>query len=232
MTPASSTSPIRVWDLPTRLFHWALALLIVFMLISASVGGLWMEWHILAGQAVLALLLFRVVWGLIGGHWSRFSSFFHGPGRLLAYLRGQPHAHDDIGHSPTAALSVYTLLLVLSAQGVIGLFSYDDIAFGGPLAAQVSSELSSTLTSWHRQLQPVVIALALLHVSAVLYYVTIKRRQLVGAMLHGDKEAPSGTPISRDDWRSRLLALLLLLACSALMFWISSLGGDISAGYL
>ena len=83
------TTRLRIWDLPTRLFHWSLATSVIALIVTANIGGNAMEWHLRLGHVVLALLLFRVVWGLVGGHWSRFATFIPGPVRLLRHLRGQ-----------------------------------------------------------------------------------------------------------------------------------------------
>ena len=227
-----STVPVRVWDLPTRLFHWALALLVVVLVVSGTVGGLWMEWHLRAGMGVLALLLFRLVWGVIGGHWSRFANFLYSPSRMLRYLRGDGQALDEVGHSPAGALSVWAMLLVLGVQGVIGLFVYDDIAFSGPLAHLVSNDTVSTLTGLHKLAKPLIISLVLLHVGAIVFYRVARKRNLVGPMLLGDKQLPPGTPASRDSAGTRLLALLLFAACAGFMVWVSSLAGEVSASYM
>ena len=228
----ATTVPVRIWDLPTRLFHWALALLVVALVVTGSVGGLWMEWHLRAGMGVLALLLFRLVWGVIGGHWSRFANFIYSPARILRYLRGDSNALDDAGHSPMGALSVWAMLLVLAVQGVIGLFAYDDIAFSGPLAHLVSNDTVSTLTGLHKLAKPLIIALVLLHVGAIVFYRLSRKRNLVGPMLLGDKQLPPGTPASRDSAATRLLALLLFAACAGFMVWVSSLAGEMSASYM
>ena len=227
-----STVPVRVWDLPTRLFHWALALLVVVLVVSGAVGGLWMEWHLRVGMGVLALLLFRLVWGVIGGHWSRFANFLYSPSRMLRYLRGDGQALDEVGHSPAGALSVWAMLLVLGVQGVIGLFAYDDIAFSGPLAHLVSNDTVSTLTGLHKLAKPLIISLVLLHVGAIVFYRVARKRNLVGPMLLGDKQLPPGTPASRDSAGTRLLALLLFAACAGFMVWVSSLAGEVSASYM
>jgi len=114
---------VRVWDLPTRVFHWLLALLIVGSIITAKIGGNAMQWHLRFGLMVLALLLFRLVWGFVGGHWSRFAAFLYSPRDLMAYLRGDagPGGRFDVGHSPLGALSVFALLALLIAQVATGL---------------------------------------------------------------------------------------------------------------
>ena len=121
--------PVRVWDLPTRLFHWVLAACVIGSVVSAKVGGNAMVWHFRLGYAVLALLLFRLLWGVVGGRWSRFSSFICAPSTLLRYLRGQgrPGDHFHVGHSPLGALSVLSLLAVLLVQVGTGLVADDEL---------------------------------------------------------------------------------------------------------
>lgn len=140
----------RIWDLPTRIFRWALAACIVGLVITANVGGNAMVWHFRLGYTVLALLVFRLVWGLVEGRWSRFSAFLYSPARLVQYLRGAPHPEDSIGHSPLGALSVFVLLAVLAAQVGTGLLSDDEIAFAGPLTQYVSNAVVGLATNYHR----------------------------------------------------------------------------------
>lgn len=215
---------VRVWDLPTRLFHWALAACIAGMLLTAYLPGHWIDWHARIGHAVLALLVFRLVWGFVGGRWSRFSSFLPGPRRLLGYLRDRSAA-EPVGHSPLGALSVYAMLLALLAQVGTGLVSDDEIAFTGPLNRYVSSDFGLAATAWHKGWGEVLlIALVLLHLLAVVYHVRIARRTLVRPMLSGDKELPAATPASRDGAVQRLLAALVFAGCIALAWTVYRTG--------
>lgn len=221
-----SATRVRVWDLPTRLFHWALVLCVIGLVITGKVGGNAMEWHFRLGYAVFALLAFRLLWGIVGGRWSRFSSFFYGPGALLRYLRGQGEAAHEVGHSPTGALSVFALLLFLAFQVGSGLFADDEIANVGPLAKFISTETSLQLTSYHKVIgQWVIIGLVVLHIAAVLYYLLAKRRNLIGPMFSGDKQLHAGLPASKDTALTRVLALALIAACAAGVGWIVGLGG-------
>lgn len=216
---------VRVWDLPTRLFHWLLAACVVALVITAKVGGNAMEWHLRLGYATLALLVFRVVWGLIGGRWSRFSAFLYSPGRLVRYLRGVPHPDDVIGHSPLGALSVFGLLAVLFAQVATGLLSDDEIAFAGPLTRFVSGAVVAQATGYHKNIgQYLVLGLVGLHIAAILFYALVRRQRLVRPMLSGDKALASPTPASRDDAASRLVALIVLAASAGLAWWLAALG--------
>lgn len=225
---ASTFEPIRVWDLPTRLFHWLLALAVVGLVVTAKVGGNAMTWHFRLGYLVLGLIVFRLLWGLVGGRWSRFASFVYLPTTTWRYLRrqGRSDEHLDVGHSPLGSLSVFALLLVLTVQLGTGLVGDDEIANIGPLNRFVETSTGLAATAWHKSWgQWLVIALAALHVVAVLYYLWRKRIDLVRPMVGGDKVLPAGTPASADALPQRLLALVLALLCAALVAWVVQFGG-------
>lgn len=221
------SSTIRVWDLPTRLFHWALAASVTGLIATGYLGI--MQWHFRLGYTVLALLLFRLIWGVIGGHWSRFSSFVYSPGSLLRHLRGQGHPHHSVGHSPAGALSVFGLLFILALQVLTGLTSDDAIFFTGPLAPLVPGSVVDWATRYHKDWgQYLVIALLVLHVLAIVFYRVRKRQKLTAAMISGDKVVDATTvvpPASRDDRYTRLAALVVMALCSATAWWVQSLGG-------
>ncbi len=219
---------VRVWDLPTRTFHWLLALCVLGSVISAKVGGNAMEWHFRFGYGVFTLIAFRVLWGLVGGRWSRFSSFIYAPATVLRYLRGRALAHEhlEVGHNPLGAFSVFGLLVLLAAQVGTGLFADDDISNTGPLIKFVSGATSSLLTKWHKNVgQWLIIALVLLHIAAVLFYLVKKKQNLVRPMLSGDKMLSARVPASVDRLQTRGLALAIGIGCAALVAWLVSLGG-------
>lgn len=229
-TNAESGAPagsVRVWDLPTRVFHWSLVACVVGLVITGNVGGGAMPWHFRLGYAVLALLLFRGVWGFVGGHWSRFAQFVRGPGTVLRYLRGQvsPGEFLDVGHNPLGALSVLALLGTLALQVACGLVADDEIANVGPLNRFVSGELASWATSWHKGPgKALLIVLVLLHVSAIVFYRVRKGHNLTRPMLTGDKTLPLSTPAASDDARTRGIALAVLAAAAAAVAWVVSRG--------
>lgn len=212
---------IRVWDLPTRLFHWALALLVIGLLITGFKGGAAMDWHFRLGIGVLILVLFRVVWGLVGGHWSRFTSFVRGPASILAYLRGAPGSETP-GHNPLGALSVLGMLTMLGIQVLSGLCSNDDIAFEGPLAKFIPNARVSQLTAYHKDVGAwIILALVVLHVAAIVFYRVKKGQNLVKPMLVGDREVEgSSVPASRDDAMTRVLALIVLAVAAGVGWWV------------
>jgi cytochrome b len=224
----STDQAIRVWDLPTRLFHWLLALCVLGAVGSAWVGGNAMVWHFRLGYCVLGLLGFRLVWGLVGGRWSRFASFLYAPATVLRYLRGErrPGEHLDVGHNPLGAFSVFALLGLLALQVGTGLVADDEIANVGPLNRFVESSTAASATSWHRTGgQWLIVALVALHVAAIVYYLVRKRQNLVKPMLSGDKPLPADTPPSADGLPQRLLALVLAGLCVAAVMWVVKLGG-------
>lgn len=212
---------VRIWDLPTRLFHWSLAATTVALIASAKMEGA-MQWHFRLGYVMLALLAFRLVWGLVGGRWSRFASFIYSPARLVRHLAGRDaSAHDSAGHSPLGALSVFGLLLALGLQVASGLASDDEIAFTGPLARLVPGEWVSRANWYHADVgQYLVFALVGLHLAAIAFYVLVRRRTLVRPMVLGDKALPGPVPASRDDVWSRLGAAAVLLLCGWLAWWV------------
>lgn len=215
---------IRVWDLPTRLFHWALVAAVIGLAITGTLGGNAMVWHFRFGYSVLTLLLFRIVWGWVGGRWSRFGAFIYSPASVINYLKGKGKPEHGIGHSPIGAGSVFAMFGFLLAQVGTGLLSDDEIAFSGPLTRFVSNATVGLATDYHKNIGKwILLALVLLHIVAIVFYLW-RKHNLVGAMLHGDKELVAAAPASRDDMASRLLALGVLLLCAAGVYWVSSLG--------
>lgn len=205
----------RVWDLPTRLFHWTLVLLVTFSIVSAKVGGNWIDWHMRSGILILALLAFRVIWGFVGPHHAKFANFVRSPSSVMAYarsLRGASAAARvaQAGHNPLGALSVLAILAVLLLQASTGLFANDSISTEGPLAKHVSSATSDLLTKIHKADQVVIYVLIALHLGAILYYAIAKRDNLVRPMLTGDKPV-AGVAASRDDWVVRVRAAVIVV---------------------
>lgn len=210
---------IRVWDAPTRLFHWFLTVAVVALVVTAKVGGSAMEWHFWLGYAVLAMLIFRVAWGVLGGYWSRFSSFRYTPKEVLQYLRGQTVQDNRVGHNPVGALSVYAFLAVLLLQTASGLFSDDEIVSSGPLAHLASGEWVSNATWYHTDVgQYVLMALVAVHVTAIMFYWLKKKQNLVKPMLTGDKLLAFEAPSSADKAADRIKALIVLTVSAGVIF--------------
>lgn len=222
---------IRVWDLPTRLFHWLLVVCIAGAVLCVNIGGNAMQWHAYFGYSALSLIAFRLLWGVVGALHSRFTSFIPSPSRLIAYLKGE--VGGGIGHNPLGSLSVLALLAVVGIQATTGLFTDDDIAFQGPLAKYVSGSTVALLSSIHALNSKILFGLIGLHVLAIGYYQFIKRERIVMPMIHGDKVIDmnahtQGVPTrllqaSNDGAKQRLFALLLLCAVGILLAYVVEL---------
>jgi len=212
----TATSPlpatVRVWDLPTRVFHWLLAVCVFCSIGSAWIGGNAIIWHMRLGYVVFTLLAFRLLWGIVGGYWSRFARFVYAPATTLRYLRGGslPDEHHEVGHNPLGAFSVLAVLVLLAAQVGTGLFADDEISNTGPLVRFVTGETSLALTRWHKGYgQWLIIALVVLHIAAIAYYLLVKRRNLVRPMVLGPVDA-----------RTSAFGAALLAAAAAFVYWL------------
>ncbi|KRB88529.1 cytochrome b/b6 domain-containing protein [Noviherbaspirillum sp. Root189] len=217
---------VRVWDLPIRLFHWTLALLIVMAVVTQQIGGNAMEWHFRIGYAVLTLVSFRIIWGLIGPRYARFSSFLHGPSTIAGYIRGGKAAlkANYLGHNPLGSLSVFALLGVVLAQAVSGLFANDDIASEGPLVKFISKDMSDQITWFHKEVSAnLIYLLVAMHVIAIAVYYFRKKQNLVKPMLTGDQEVDFDAQPANDSWGMRLLALAIFALCGFVVSYIVNL---------
>ena len=203
---------VRTWDPAVRLFHWLLVGLLAVSWYTGETGGLdEMTWHIWSGSAVLALVLFRIAWGLVGSTTARFGHFLHGPGEALRYAAGlvrrsPPHYP---GHTPLGGWMIALMLLCLLVQAGTGMFANDDIVTEGPLVGWVSKETSDWLTSIHKWNFEVLLVLAGVHVAAVLFYLLVLRRNLLTAMFTGRKPLAAGEAPPALRFASPLVALLL-----------------------
>ena len=187
------SQPISVWDWPLRLFHWLLALAVAGLVITGQQGGEAMSQHERLGYAVLALLGFRLLWGLVGSKTARFRHFLASPAKALAYVRlSRDEKARWLGHSPLGAYAVLLMLSLLLAQALTGLIADDEIAFTGPLAASVPGAWSAWATWYHKSIgKPALLVMIGLHLSAIAYYAIVLRIPLIGAMIFGKREIPA-----------------------------------------
>ena len=218
---SQATVSTPAWDLPVRLFHWALVLLVAGSVVTGLLGGNLMVWHMRFGYAILALVLFRVLWGLAGSSTARFSDFLYGPRRVAGFagaLLKRREAHY-LGHNPLGGWMVVVLLAALLFQASSGLFANDDIAIEGPLYPFIGKDLSDRLTGLHKLNIKLIYGLVALHVAAVLFHWLARGENLVRAMFSGDKQLPPETPgvPARFAGSGRALALAIL---SGLAVWL------------
>jgi cytochrome b len=219
---------MKVWDAPTRLFHWAIVLLIATSYVTiknasgANIAFL-TTLHEFSGYTILALLLFRLAWGFVGSETSRFRHFLRSPVAVLEHLRHFARREPDheLGHNAAGGWMVIVMLITLAIQAVTGLFTFDDVP-EGPLGGTVSEPTAYWFTSVHRANFNVILALIALHVLAVTFYAVIKRQNLLLSMITGRKNLPAATPKPRTS--SPLLALMLVLLAAGLVWLVVTRG--------
>ena len=208
------------WDLPVRIFHWALVLLVISQLVTASLGGNAMQLHAFGGYAILALVVFRILWGFFGGTRARFGDFVQTPATVIRYAKSVfrgPHAAHP-GHNPLGGWSVLAMLGLLLVQATSGLFANDDVMMEGPLVKHVSSHASAIATFIHDVNAAALLVLVAIHIAAVLFYLLVKKENLIVQMITGRKEsAPSAGPAR---YGSVWLAALLLGCSAAAVYFV------------
>ena len=208
MTP-TPRRPVTVWDLPVRLFHWSAAALVAALWVTERWN--WMDWHVLAGETLLALLLFRLLWGLFGSETARFARFLTSPRAALHHLAHlfAREPDDELGHNPAGGWMVVALLGLMTAECLTGIFVNNDVADEGPFTELVPAWFSNLMTDLHTILFQALIAAVTLHIATVALYFLLKGQNLVRPMLTGTKTLPTTT---RPPKRASLTRALLLLA--------------------
>ncbi len=216
VAPAAPSTSIKLWDLPVRLVHWSFVALLPALWWTGEEGDL--ETHKLIGYAMLALVVFRLIWGVVGSATARFASFVRGPGAVLAYLRGA--AKPGLGHNPLGALSVLALLGLLAAQVGFGLIAQDvDGIESGPLSYLVEYDTADFAREMHHLGFNVLLGLIAVHLAAIIYYQFVKKDRLIAPMVSGNKavEGEVTAPKLAPLW----LAGIVAVVASAFAWWIS-----------
>ena len=213
---------VRIWDLPVRLFHLLLVLLVIALFVTGKLGGNWLEWHKRAGFSVLGLVTFRIIWGFAGSHHARFANFVRGPKTMLAYLKSLANkdAPHYAGHNPLGAISVLAMLTLLLVQAILGLFSNDDVMLEGPYAVMVSKALSDQLTGLHKLNGDFILVLIGLHLVAIAFAYFYKKENLIVPMFTGDKKLSATDAISagqRPAWLAWLIGVCVAIATYLLL---------------
>ncbi|WP_440027815.1 cytochrome b/b6 domain-containing protein [Chromobacterium amazonense] len=208
------TQQVKVWDVPTRLFHWTLVVLFGAMWLCAEQGGEWLQYHIYCGVALASLLVFRLIWGVVGSQTARFSNFVRGPRTIVRYLKGELPEREAPGHNPLGGWMVVVMLLALGAQVLTGLFAadVDSYLYDGPLAKHIDSGLAESATGAHKLLFNGLLGLVALHLTAIVLYRLVKKQNLVGPMLTGYKKMAGEKPRLHFAHGALALAALLLSA--------------------
>lgn len=211
---------LKVWDPWVRLTHWAIVLLLPFSYWTATTSRF--DWHFISGYAILALVIFRIAWGLVGSDTARFARFVKSPLAALRHLR-ERHAAPEIGHNAAGGWMVVALLLLLLAQAASGLFADDLVFTRGPLARRVDAAWTGLSTSVHLRVFWVIVGCVVLHILAIIAYRVLRGQNLVRAMITGRMRlaAPQAGPAPRMG--HPLLALGLFGAAGGFVWWISTL---------
>lgn len=207
-----------IWDIPTRLFHWLLVACITAQYITAEILENAIQWHFYIGYFTLGLILFRIIWGVIGTHYAKFSEFLAGPTRIMSYIKTLPKkdSHAHAGHNPVGGWMVMVLLALVAIQGISGLFITDDIYSNGPYYDAVSESTRDIMNTIHHTAFNVLLGAIALHIIAIIFYALFKKQRLVGAMVHGKKStAQKGITSSK-----LLLAVVIATLCAAVMYYI------------
>lgn len=213
---------VKVWDLPTRLFHWTLVASIIFMFISAKHGGVWLLWHLRCGLFLLALILFRIIWGFIGSDTARFTQFIKTPKHIIRYIKGEITENEQPGHNPLGALMVVALIFGVLFQILTGLFSPDENSYiyGGYLS-KFAGNIASDIRSVHIIFAQILMILAIIHVIVVLFYRFFKRHNLITPMLTGNKYL--NEPLPQLKFASIIKALIIFLITLVIAFMITKI---------
>jgi cytochrome b len=203
---------VFVWDLSVRIFHWTLLVLMVALVVTGKFLDDAIELHATLGQAVIALVLFRLTWGVVGSSYARFSQFVRGPGSVISYAQSLMTRQPEfmVGHNPLGGYMVVVLLIAVLLQAILGLFANDDLLFDGPFAYMVSKGVSDLITGLHQDLFNALLVLVGLHVAAVIWHKLVMNEDLLKAMFTGYKELPPGVQAEDTRGGGALRALTLL----------------------
>ena len=207
--------PVLVWDVPIRLFHWGVTLLIPVLYVTWRLN--WMDWHARAGYLLLALLLFRVLWGVFGSDTARFCRFMTSPYVSLRHLARLHRREPDImvGHNPAGGWMVILLLGLLLGETLTGVYVNNDVADEGPLTEIVPARITNLITDLHLVIWDVLLAAIIIHVATIAFYTLIKRHNLIRPMVVGYKRLPKTVPPPEIAGTGRALVLLILAVCVA-----------------
>ncbi|MFM7626619.1 MAG: cytochrome b/b6 domain-containing protein [Gammaproteobacteria bacterium] len=228
--PADPRREASVWDSWVRLTHWSLVICVAGSWLTRELEGDWFAWHTRFGYAVLVLVVTRILWGFVGSKHARFKDFVRGPRALIAYLQASS-SERMLGHNPLGALMIIAFLALLLMQAVTGLFANDQVFETGPLFGYVAIETSDRLTTIHKQTFDWIIAAIGVHVAAALFYLWVKRENLILPMITGRKRieataapvdsAKTPLPAATAEPGPRLwLAVLMAALVASALAWV------------
>jgi cytochrome b len=214
------TNLVKVWDLPTRLFHAALVFLIVAAFVTVKLGDDLMRLHAQIGLSILSLIVFRLCWGFFGGHWSQFKHFTLHPRHVIAYLKENSfNSQSYPGHNPLGSWSSILMIFALAIQALSGLCSDDEILFNGPLTPYLNSTQIEWASFYHSEVgQILLITLVATHIFAIVFYKFKLKQDLITPMLSGNKISVASFTPSKDNLKTRWFALAIFLLIVSVLF--------------
>jgi len=219
---AAGERPVRVWDFPTRAFHWLTVVLVAGAWLTHRLN--WIDLHVRLGETLLALLLFRVLWGCFGSETARFRSFVASPANACRHLRHVLRRESDtqVGHNAAGGWMVLLLLALLLVETLSGIYVYNEVDDEGPLSAIVPAPVANAISWLHSFGWDLLFAAVVLHVCAIAVYAIAKRHNLIGPMLTGRKRLPASVrPPSRAPlWLAALLLAVAVLAVALLAAYV------------
>lgn len=212
---------VRVWDIPTRAFHWTLASSFIFLIISGDQG--WMEWHFKAGYLLSALVIFRLFWGVLGSRYARFKSFAFSPSTTFSYIKGllTGQHQNHYGHNPAGALMVFALLVLLLVQAFSGMVISDEIMWEGPFYNSVPESINELGGMIHEPLQGFLQFMIVAHILAIAFHRFKFGEHLVRAMIHGRK--PQVEPVEQRDSVSMVKLAIAVIPAMAWLWYLLSI---------
>lgn len=232
MSTSDKSAPrsVKVWDIPTRLFHWLLVLGILAMWLTADVFDR-LGLHMTIGYALIGLIVFRLVWGFIGSDTARFTHFVRCPRSIISYIK-TPKPGVLLGHNPLGALSVLAMILSIIVQLVTGLFANDQIYNEGPFSDFVSESMQDLMTEIHEANFYILLGLIALHLAAIAFYQIKKHELLARAMVTGKRELKEGEEVLNPNLRfAGPIAFVLAAAIGVVAWYLFSYQAKMVAGW-
>jgi len=227
------TTHSLIWDLPLRIFHWLFACTIIASWYTSDQDNDLIELHMQLGYFALGLIIFRILWGLVGTKHSLFISFVPSPKILISYIKNFSSKNDEIsaGHNPLGSLMVILMIVLVSLQAVSGLFINDDVFSSGPYYDSVSKEVEQVMMFLHHNVFDFMIAAIALHLLAIAYYVRVKKQSIILPMITGKK--PADKVSNTDEIRhSKLwIAMIVLVVVVAFVYWLVVLNAPVIEEY-
>ena len=216
------TKKILIWDLPLRLFHWLLVIIISGAWYTSDQDNDLIDYHLLFGYVALGLIIFRLFWGFLGTTHSKFSEFTPTPKKIIYYIKHfkASQSIDYAGHNPLGALMVIFMLAIILLQAISGLFMNDDIFTSGPYYGSINESIEEALMFFHRNSFNVILGAIALHLLAILFYRVVKKKRLVAAMITGKKPSEDVAQKEGIKHSKLIVACIIALAVTAFVYWL------------